>query len=59
MQTNAKTREAADGEDRPEEAWPQAMPREKKLQLSVGRQSKKWHSFFFPGLKNLLLKFRL
>ena len=47
MQTNAKTREAADGEDRPEEAWPQAMPREKKLQLSVGRQSKKWHSFFF------------
>ena len=58
MQTNAKTREAADGKDRPEEAWPQAVPREKKLQLSVERQSKNW-LFFFPGLKNLLLKFHL
>ena len=47
MQTNAKTREAADGEDRPEEAWPQAVPRKKKLQLSVERQSKNWLSFFF------------
>ena len=58
MQTNAKTREAADGKDRPEEAWPQAVPREKKLQLSVERQSKNW-LFIFPGLKNLLLKFHL
>ena len=47
MQTNAKTREAADEKDRPEEAWPQAVPREKKLQLSVERQSKNWLSFFF------------
>ena len=51
MQTNAKTREAADGEDRPEEAWPQAVPRKKKLQMSVERQSKNWLSFFFRSQK--------
>ena len=51
MQTNAKTREAADGEDRPEEAWPQAVPRKKNLQMSVERQSKNWLSFFFRSQK--------
>ena len=36
MQTNAQTREAAaDGEDRPEDAWSQAVLIENKLKLSV------------------------
>lgn len=36
----------ADGEDGAEEAWPQAMPREKSYSC-LSKDSQKWHSFIF------------
>ena len=53
MQTNAKTREAADGEDRPEEAWPQAVPR-KKSYSCLSKDSPKTGSLFFSWAQKFI-----